>query len=86
MRKHVAAVRYGIGNRLDASRSCCFRLRGVDPAAELISAEMVLAAGRTPARAPLTPWPTTGSAPFDIEAIFDIELDADAGPDQDAGT
>ncbi len=41
MCKHVAAVLYGVGNRLDDSPELLFRLRGVDPA-ELISAETVL--------------------------------------------
>lgn len=41
MCKHVAAVLYGVGNRLDAEPDLLFRLRGVDPS-ELISAEVTL--------------------------------------------
>lgn len=41
MCKHVAAVLYGVGNRLDHCPELLFTLRGVD-AAELIDAELVL--------------------------------------------
>lgn len=41
MCKHVAAVLYGIGNRLDVQPELLFHLRGVDPA-ELISTELKL--------------------------------------------
>ncbi len=41
MCKHVAAVLYGVGNRLDAEPDLLFQLRGVD-AAELISGEVTL--------------------------------------------
>mgnify|MGYP006290356627 CR=1 FL=1 len=69
MCKHVAAVLYGVGNRLDAHPELLFLLRNVD-AQELISTEMAL--------------PTTGSgeevlAADEISAIFDIDLD-DAMP------
>ena len=41
MCKHIAAVLYGVGNRLDDSPELLFRLPAVDPA-ELISTELVL--------------------------------------------
>ena len=68
MCKHVAAVLYGVGNRLDDSPELLFRLRGVDPA-ELIGAETVL--------------PDDAAASADTLAedqlgdIFGIDLDAD---------
>lgn len=71
MCKHVAAVLYGVGHRLDDSPELLFRLRGVDPA-ELIGAGMVL--------------PDAGAGGADTVAedqlgdIFGIDLDADASP------
>ncbi|MBE0534417.1 MAG: helix-turn-helix domain-containing protein [Phycisphaerae bacterium] len=44
MCKHVAAVLYGVGNRLDSRPEDLFTLRGVD-AGELITADIVLPAG-----------------------------------------
>jgi uncharacterized Zn finger protein len=68
MCKHVAAVMYGIGNRLDASPELLFVLRGLD--------HMELIEQAIPAA------PTTGKtsavtiAADDLGAIFDIEIDA----------
>ena len=69
MCKHVAAVLYGVGNRLDDSPELLFRLRGVDPA-ELISAEMVLPEGEAGGADTL--------AEDQLGDIFGIDLDADA--------
>ena len=69
MCKHVAAVLYGVGNRLDDSPELLFRLRGVDPA-ELISAEMVLPDGAAEG--------TETLAEDQLGDIFGIDLDADA--------
>ncbi len=46
MCKHVAAVFYGIGNRLDEQPDLLFLLRGVDPS-ELISSELTTTAEKT---------------------------------------
>ena len=70
MCKHVAAVLYGVGNRLDDSPELLFRLRGVDPG-DLISAAMVLPEGAA----------TAGADTLDEDQlgdIFGIDLDADA--------
>lgn len=67
MCKHVAAVLYGVGNRLDDNPQLLFTLRGVD-AEELISAELSL------------PGETTGGgkviAEDQLEDIFGIDLEA----------
>ena len=70
MCKHVVAVLYGVGNRLDDSPELLFRLRGVDPE-ELISAEMVLPEGAAAAGADTLSEDQLGD-------IFGIDLDADA--------
>ncbi len=66
MCKHVAAVLYGVGNRLDDTPELLFRLRGVDPA-ELISAETVLPDGAAAGADTL--------AEDQLGDIFDIDLD-----------
>jgi DNA-binding transcriptional regulator YiaG len=69
MCKHVAAVLYGIGNRLDQQPDLLFLMRGVD-AQELISADVALPVG-------------AGAASFDALApdqlgdIFGVDLDMD---------
>ena len=68
MCKHVAAVLYGVGNRLDDSPELLFRLRGVDPA-ELINAETVLPEGAAAAGADTL-------AEDQLGDIFGIDLDA----------
>ena len=67
MCKHVAAVLYGVGARLDDAPELLFTLRGVDPQ-ELISAEI----GQP------TPGTATTGATIDedqLGAVFGIELD-----------
>jgi uncharacterized Zn finger protein len=66
--KHLAAVMYGVGHRLDSSPETLFVLRGVDHA-ELI--EQAISAA--PARSGRSPQviPTN-----ELGAIFDIEIDA----------
>src|SRR5262245_2751165 len=68
MCKHVAAVLYGVGSRLDSRPELLFLLRDVD-AQELIATEMALpdaaAAGDT-------------LADDQLGAIFDIDLDTEA--------
>lgn len=72
MCKHVAAVLYGVGNRLDYRPELLFLLRGVD-AQELISADVALPTG-------------TGVAVADsfeesaLGGIFGIEMDTEATP------
>lgn len=65
MCKHVAAVLFGVGVRLDDEPELLFRLRGVDPD-ELISGELALP-GNAAADATL--------ADADLGEIFGIELD-----------
>ncbi len=69
MCKHLAAVMYGIGNRLDSSPELLFELRGVDHQ-ELIEQAI-----------PAAPVRTKGSAltieSTELAAIFDIEIDDD---------
>ncbi len=67
MCKHVAAVMYGVGNRLDSSPELLFLLRGVDHL-ELI--EQAIPAAPTGAKSGT---PTIASD--DLSAIFDIEID-----------
>lgn len=70
MCKHVAAVLYGVGNRLDLEPDLLFQLRGVD-AAELIAAEMSL------------PVPDSSTGGLDEESlgdIFGIDLDDSPSP------
>ena len=66
MCKHLAAVMYGVGNRLDSSPELLFVLRGVDHM-ELIEQAI-----------PTAPLKATSSAPTiatdDLGAIFDIEI------------
>jgi uncharacterized Zn finger protein len=71
MCKHVAAVMYGIGNRLDSSPELLFELRGVDHQ-ELIEQAIPAAPARAKPGAP-----TIESA--ELGAIFDIEIN-DAPP------
>jgi uncharacterized Zn finger protein len=67
MCKHLAAVMYGVGHRLDTSPELLFLLRGVDQA-ELIEQAI-------PAAPPQSPRGTPALAAEDLGAIFDIELD-----------
>ncbi len=65
MCKHVAAVLYGVGSRLDRSPEELFVLRGVDPR-ELIRADLDLAA---PAATP------DGLEEDDLSAIFGVDIE-----------
>ncbi|MCY4076111.1 MAG: SWIM zinc finger family protein [Acidobacteria bacterium] len=67
MCKHVAAVLYGVGSRLDGSPELLFRLRGVDEA-ELIAADLTLPGGTATA---------DSLADEDLGSIFGIDLDAE---------
>jgi uncharacterized Zn finger protein len=68
MCKHLAAVMYGVGHRLDSSPELLFVLRGVDHA-ELIEQAIPAAAPKSAkAGAPTI-------AAEDLGAIFDIEID-----------
>ena len=72
MCKHVAAVLYGVGSRLDHRPELLFLLRGVD-AGELISAEVVLPTGAT-----LPGEDALGEA--GLADIFGIDIDESAAP------
>ena len=78
MCKHIAAVMYGIGNRLDSSPELLFVLRGVDHL-ELIEQAI-----------PTAPIKSTSAAPTiaadDLGAIFDIEIGDAPVAKADAGT
>lgn len=67
MCKHIAAVMYGIGNRLDASPELLFALRGLDHR-ELIEQAI-------PASAPQAGSTAATIDAADLGAIFDIEID-----------
>ena len=72
--KHLAAVLYGVGARLDEAPELLFTLRGVD------GAELVAAAGDAGA---LVAAPGTGRgtiASEDLAGIFGIELESAAAP------
>ena len=66
MCKHLAAVLYGVGNRLDSSPELLFVLRGVDHL-ELIEQAIPTAPLRSRSSAPTL-------AADDLGAIFDIEI------------
>lgn len=70
MCKHVAAVLYGVGHRLDASPELLFALRGVDHQ-ELIDRAIPTAPPRAGTRT---------LAADDLGAIFGIELGGDPAP------
>lgn len=76
MCKHVAAVLYGVGARLDQSPELIFTLRGVDTA-DLISTNTLDAAAMTS---------STGQRrrrlKGDVAAVFGVELDASANQSQ----
>ena len=69
MCKHVAAVLYGVGARLDASPELFFTLRGVDM-------QDLLAAASESAAAPLGE--ATSLAEDDLSSIFGVEIDSTA--------
>jgi uncharacterized Zn finger protein len=69
MCKHVAAVMYGVGNRLDTSPELLFLLRGVDHL-ELIEQAI-------PSAPPKAKRGTPAIASADLGSIFGIEVDAE---------
>jgi len=75
MCKHVAAVLYGIGHRLDSRPELLFILRDVD-AQELISTEMTLPADAATAADAL--------ADDQLSDIFGVELDSEADTEVDS--
>lgn len=66
MCKHVAAVCYGIGHRLDTHPELLFKLRGVDPSA-LISSKLIIDTEVAESAFELT----------DLGSIFGIDLEAE---------
>ena len=73
MCKHLAAVMYGVGSRLDASPELLFQLRAVDHL-ELIEEAIPAAPTRAKQGAPTI-------ATADLGSIFDIEIE-DAPPEE----
>ena len=73
MCKHVAAVLYGVGARLDAQPELLFRLRGADPT-ELITtaAKGAVLGGKAPAKGK--------QLDDDLASVFGIELDLGSTP------
>src|SRR5438309_2147841 len=78
MCKHLAAVMYGVGNRLDSSPELLFVLRGVDHL-ELI--EQAIPAPKMGAKSGA---PTIAAA--DLGAIFDIEIGDEAVTEAESKT
>ncbi len=73
MCKHVAAVLYGVGARLDHAPEMLFTLRGVDPA------EMVEAAVEQPAKAKAgKPRKGRTLASADLSAVFGVDIDMES--------
>jgi uncharacterized Zn finger protein len=68
--KHVAAVVYGVGARLDHAPELLFTLRGVD------GADLIAEAGKVGQGAPSQPG-AKGLAAGQLEDIFGIELEGD---------
>jgi uncharacterized Zn finger protein len=77
MCKHVAAVLYGVGARLDHAPEMLFTLRGVDPT------EMVEAAVEQPSKAGK---PRKGRvlASEDLSSVFGVDIDMDGVSKRDA--
>ncbi len=73
MCKHVAAVLYGVGSRLDTKPELLFLLRGVD------HMELIDGAASADVASPAT-GTSRRLAPQDLSGIFGIELDARAKP------
>src|SRR5262249_41083103 len=73
MCKHVAAVLYGVGARLDDQPELLFRLRGADPT-ELVAgaAKGAVLGGRAPAR--------EKRLAADLSSVFGIDLDSGPAP------
>lgn len=78
--KHVAAVMYGVGTRLDSSPELFFTLRGVE------MQELVSAASKNVA-APITgKSKKTALAATDLSELFGVEIESDAPPTPKAKT
>jgi uncharacterized Zn finger protein len=75
MCKHVAAVLYGIGARLDRQPELLFRLRGVD------EKELIVHAGHADPLAKSKPAAAKRLAGEDLAAIFGIDMAQSASPD-----
>lgn len=73
MCKHVAAVLYGVGSRLDTRPELLFELRGVD-AAELIATELVLPGAADSAA-------DSALADDQLSNIFGVDLDSESQTD-----
>lgn len=71
--KHIAAVLYGIGSRLDRQPELLFLLRGVD------TADLIAAAADAPAAADAAFEGETLAAD-DLAGVFDVEIEAEAVP------
>ena len=68
MCKHVAAVLYGVGARLDSQPELLFRLRNVDP-------EQLIVQAASFAAPPMAPGAGQGLGDADLSALFGIDLD-----------
>ena len=74
MCKHVAAVLYGVGARLDQAPELLFVLRGVD------EGELLAHAGNAPAVANAGERPTNALDDGDVAALFGLEMADKADP------
>ena len=75
MCKHVAAVLYGIGARLDAQPALVFRLRGVD------EAELIAGAAKGAGLSSVAPVSAKVLADDDLSALFGLDIES-TGPDR----
>jgi uncharacterized Zn finger protein len=74
MCKHVAAVMYGVGARLDRKPELLFRLRAVD------EKELIAHASRTAPLSAQTPLSSKVLADEDLSAVFGLEIERDEAP------
>lgn len=72
MCKHVAAVLYGVGARLDRAPALLFRLRQVD------EKELIAQAGKTPTRAARSAAPSKVLGGENLPQLFGLDLAAEA--------
>jgi len=75
MCKHVAAVLYGIGARLDQQPDLLFRLHNVD------EKELIAGAGRALPQAKRAPAASKVLGDEDLSALFGLDIAPGAGPD-----
>lgn len=73
MCKHVAAVLYGVGARLDHQPELLFLLRGVD------AQDLIAGAGKTAPLSTQAPTPDKVLADEDLSALFGLDMVEDAG-------